>query len=417
MLWPPEGSLALASTPAEPARAPAADPAPVSGNPLVRLRAHSVLQKERSLRILHFAQGLWSDEVGEHVVALLRGLPQHHRQLLAVLENEGPLRETVAGLGVVPREFRQGGARAKGVPAVGSFEQWLRESQIDVLHVHDVPSALVAMPAALRLGCQVVLDRMTPAPAAEQDRPRRAALRWLTRNARHVVADTLATRHQLVLEEGLPTERISVIPPGFDLARFDLEMQAGLRRPLPTAQGVPVIVHMGGMMDRSSREEDLLQALVQVRRGFPSVQAFLMGDGPRRPALELQARELGLSSGVHFLGYREDVPAVLSRARVAVRCCKEAGRSLSLVEGMAAGLPLVATAVGSIPELLAQGERGWLVPAESPDALAQALVQALEDPKRAALKGARARVYVARELHMSRLIAEHEALYRRLLSH
>jgi glycosyltransferase involved in cell wall biosynthesis len=385
---------------------------------LVRLRENTLAQRKRPLRILHFAQGLWSNEVGEQVVALLRGLPRHHRQFLAVLENEGPLRDTVSSLGVVPLEFAPASPRSsRSLPPVGSFEAWLRAFPVDVLHVHDVPSALVAMPAAIRLGCQVVLDRMTPAPGADQDRPRRAALRWLTRHAHHVVVDTEATRHQLIVDEGLAADRISVIPPGFDLARFDVLMEAGLQHPVPAAPAAPVIVHMGGMMDRSSREEDLLRALIQVRRRFPAVQAFLMGDGPRRPTLELQARELGLSTVVHFLGNRADTPAVLARAKVAVRCCKEAGRSLSLIEGMAAGLPLVATEVGSIPELLAQGERGWLVPPENPDALARALMQVLEDPKRAALRGARARSFVARELHVSRLLAEHVALYRRMLPH
>ncbi len=374
-------------------------------------------QRAQPLRVLHFAQGLWSDEVGEQVVALLRGLPASHRQFLAVLENEGPLRDTLSRLGVVPLEFQRAGPRsARGQPPVGSFEAWLRASPVDVLHVHDVASALVAMPAAIRQGCQVVLDRTMPTPGMDQDRPRRAVLRWLTRHARHVVADTEATRRRLISEEGLAADRISVIAPGFDLARFDLSMEAGRQRPQPSVGAEPVIVHMGGMMDRSSREEDLLLALVQVRRRFPSARLFLMGDGPRRPALEQQARELGLSAVVHFLGNRADARAVLARARVAVRCGTEAGRSLSLLEGMAAGLPLVATAVGSIPELLAQGERGWLVPPQNPDALAQALMQVLEDPQRAALRGTRARLFVGRELHVSRLIAQHEALYRRLLS-
>lgn len=375
-------------------------------------RAHRL----QPLRILHFAQGLWSNEVGEQVVALLRGLPSHHRQFLAVLENEGPLRDTLSRMGVVPLEFQQTSPRsAKGLPPVGSFEAWLRASPVDVLHVHDVASALVAMPVAIRLGCQVILDRMTPAPAGDEDRPRRAALRWLTRHARHVVADTEATRRQLLSDEGLAADRISVIAPGFDLARFDVAMEAGLQQPLPLAGTAPILVHMGSRMDRSSREEDLLLALVQVRRRFPALQAFLMGDGPRRAALEQQARKLGLSTVVHFLGDREDTPAVLARAKVAVHCCKEAGRSLSLLEGMAAGIPLVATAVGSIPELLAQGERGWLVPPERPEALAQALMQILEDPQRASLRGARARLFVARELHVSRMLAQHEVLYRRLL--
>ncbi|MDY7230854.1 glycosyltransferase [Hyalangium rubrum] len=393
-------------------------PRPTGFHLLTQSRELALPLPARPLRITHFAQGLWASGVGDQMVALLRGLPRHHRQLLAVLENEGPLRETVERLGVMPLEFRQHRAqRVKGEPAADTFEAWLRATRVDVLHVHDTPSALVAMPAALRVGCVVVMDRMSPVPGPDQDRTRRAALRWLTRHARHVVADTEATRHQLVAEEGMPDHRISVIPAGFDLERFELAARAGLQRPLPPVLAAPVLVHVGGMVDPSSREEDLLHALVQVRQRFPAVQAFFVGEGPRRPMLEQQARELGLSSGVHFLGYRVDVPAVLARARVAVRCGTTTGRSLALLEAMATGLPVVATAVGGFPELLAQGERGWLVPPKSPEALAEALVQALEDPKQAALRGARARSFVARELNVTRMISDHETLYQRLLPH
>ncbi len=400
MLWPDEGV-----------------PGSLQGFLTTRLHPVALSPRERSLRIVHFTQGLWSDGIGHHVVALLRGLPRHHLQALAVLENEGPLREVVASLGVTPAEFRQDGAtRARGEPPTGAFDAWLRATRAEVLHVHDAPSALVAMPAALRLGCAVVIDRMTAVPDPAPDRTRRAALRWLTRHARHVVADTEATRRQLLAEEGLPAERISVIPAGFDLEHFDRAARAGLQRPLPETYSAPVIVHVGGMRKSTDREEDLLQALPRVRQRFPAVQAFLVGEGPRRPMLELRARELGLSSAVHFLGYRADVPAVLARARVAVQCGLGTGRCLSLLELLAAGLPVVATTAGCHPELLAQGDRGWLVRPEAPEALAEALVQALEDPKRAALRGARGRASVAQEFNVSRMVSEHEALYRRLLS-
>jgi glycosyltransferase involved in cell wall biosynthesis len=161
-------------------------------------------------------------------------------------------------------------------------------------------------------------------------------------------------------------------------------------------------------------EEDLLSALALARRRVPGLRAFLVGDGPRRAALEGRAGALGLSDAVHFLGWRPDVPALLARGTVGVRCPSEEGLSRSVMEGMAARLPLVVTDVGGNAELIAHGERGLLVPAGAPEALAEALVRTLEDLPGARRLAANARAFVARELSPSRMVASYEALYRRV---
>jgi glycosyltransferase involved in cell wall biosynthesis len=364
--------------------------------------------------VAHFTRSLWAERSAAQAVALLRGLAPGQRHHLAVLEDGGPLRGSVLRCGVEPVSFREP-ARVRArrpSPRIDAVVEWLRTSPAELVHVHDVSSALIAIPAALRVGRGVVLDRSEPLSA--RDRTQRAALRWLTRHVRHVVVDAEATRQRLVREEGLPAEHLTVIRPGFDLEGFDAAARAGLQRPVPDTRGAPVVVHVAPMDGAARCEEDLLSALALARRRVPGLRAFLVGDGPRRAALEQRAGALGLSDGVHFLGWRPDVPAVLALGTVGVRCPSEEGLSRSVMEGMAARLPMVVTDVGGNAELIPHGERGLLVPVGSPEALAEALVRTLDDLPGARRLAANARAFVARELSLPRMVASYEALYRRV---
>ena len=363
--------------------------------------------------VAHFTRALWAGRSGSRVVELLRGLSPRHPARVGVLEDEGPLRDTVTGLGMRPVTFPPP-ARARPCrlsPRIDAVARWLRGSRVEVVHVHDVPSALVAIPAALRVGRRVVLERSAPEPLA--DRPQLAALRWLTRQVERVVVDSEAARRRLEWEEGLDAECISVIRPGFDFESFTAALRAGPQRPLPATGGAPVVVHVSAMEEAAGGEEDLLAALGLARQRVPGLRAFLVGDGPRRAELEQRAGALGLSGAVHFLGWRPDVPAVLSRATVAVHCPRGVGPSRPVLEGMAAGLPLVVTDAGAQAELLAEGERGLVVPTGEPEALADALARVLGDLASARRMGASARAFVARELTLARMVAGYAALYRR----
>ncbi len=363
--------------------------------------------------IAHFTRALWAERSGSRVVELLRGLSPQHSLQVGVLEEEGPLRDTVTRLGVRPVTFQApAGARPSNLgPRIDAVEAWLRGASVEVVHVHDAPSALIAIPAALRAGCRVVLERSEPEPWS--DRSRRAALRWLTRKVERVVVDSEAARRRLARDEGLDAERIAVIRPGFDFGPFTSALRAGPQRPLPSTGGAPVVVLVASMEDEARCEEDVLGALGLARRRLPGLRAFVVGEGPRRAELEQRARALGLSEAVDFLGWRPDVPAVLARATVAVHCPRGEGLSRSVLEGMAAGLPLLVVSDADGPaELLAEGARGVAVPAGEPDALADALAQVLEDPAGARRMGVNARAFVARELTLARMVAGYEALYR-----
>src|SRR5690606_34688385 len=117
-------------------------------------------------------------------------------------------------------------------------------------------------------------------------------------------------------------------------------------------------------------QEDLLEAMRQVVPDHPQALLLLIGDGGRRPVLETLTFEYGLERHVAFLGHRMDVPAILMRAHVGVLCSLAEGMSNAIMEGMAAGLPMVVTDVGGSPELVRDGERGFVVAPRAPHQLA-----------------------------------------------
>lgn len=366
------------------------------------------------IRLLQFTRSFYLGGTEGQVLELLRQLPARYRVSLAVIERKGPMMEQVRALGFEPPDFPLHGSvlRPNTAWQVLRLARWINAQRIQLVHAQDFYAAVLAVPAAKLARAKVVVGRLDLAhwhsPA------QRAVLAEWTRRADHVIANAEAIRRMLVSEERLRPARVSVIRNGLDLPRFDARVRDGLTAPLPEVEG-PVVLHVANMNHVVKRQEDLLQAIAQLRRAGIRVSAFFVGDGPRRPFLERLARTLGLVGVAHFLGHRRDVPALCARAQVGVLCSSAEGTSNAVMEGMAAGLPMIVTRVGGSPDLIVDGERGWVIPPERPAALAQALEEALSDPAEAKARGAAGRAYVARALTLERMVAQHDALYRAVL--
>jgi len=367
------------------------------------------------IRLLQFTRSFYLGGTEGQVLELLRQLPARYQVSLAVIERKGPMMEQVRALGFEPPDFPLRGSvlRPNTAWQVLRLARWIRAQRVQLVHAQDFYAAVLAVPAAKLAGAKVIVGRLDLAhwhsPA------QRAVLSEWTRRADHVIANAKAIRQMLILEERVRPERVSVIRNGLDLARFDQRVREGLQAPLPPVDG-PLVVHVANMNHPVKRQEDLLHALADLRLGGVPVNAFLVGDGPRRQELEHLSRYLGLTGAVHFLGHRRDVPAVYARAQVGVLCSSAEGTSNAVMEGMAAGLPMVVTAVGGSPDLIAEGKRGWVIPPKQPAALAQALGAALTQPARARALGAAGRAYVAQELTLERMVARHDAVYRAVLA-
>ncbi len=368
----------------------------------------------RPLRLVQFTRSFHLGGTEVQVLELLRGLsPSYHVQV-CVLQAGGQPLDGVRALGHAPEAFPLNGSlmQANTALQVGRLARWLRRQQVELVHVHDFYSTMLAVPACRLAGVKVVVGRLDL--SHWQGPARRAVHTRLTALADHVVTNAEAIRAQLLTEEHLPPERVSVIHNGLDLPRFDVRAAAGLQAPLPELQGEPAVVHVANMNHPVKRQEDLLQALGVLQRRGTRLHALLVGDGPRRPELERLSARLGLESQVHFLGHRRDVPALYARARFGVLCSSAEGLSNAVMEGRAAGLAMVVTRVGGNPELVEDGRRGLVVEPQQPRQLADAFERLLADPARCRTLGAAARRFVQRQLSLEQLVQRHEALYQRV---
>lgn len=370
------------------------------------------------IRLCQFTKSFHLGGTEGQVVELLRALPRRYSVRVAVTDDSGPLAETVRELGHAPRAFPLAGSviRPATLWQVGRLAAWLIEQRVELLHVHDFYSTVLAVPAARLAGIKVVVGRLDLAhwhgPA------QRRTLQLLTRAADHVVVNAEAVRRMLVQEERVPAEAVTVIRNGLDLDAFDARSLEPPGSPLPDTGRDPVVLHVANMNHPVKRQEDLLAALARVNaRPGQRLHAFLVGDGPRRVELQTLARSLGVERWAHFLGHRRDVPAICRRVTFGVLCSAAEGLSNAVIEGMAAGLPMVVTNVGGNPELISDDERGLVVEPESPAELALAFTRLMQDRESAQLMGWAARRYVERNLSLKRMVAAHDALYRQVLGH
>ena len=194
---------------------------------------------------------------------------------------------------------------------------------------------------------------------------------------------------------------------GFAARRVDRERKR-------TELGLPRDAYVGitvGRLVPVKGQRYLIEAAARIGDRIPPLMILLAGDGPLRPELEQHAASMGVEDKVRFLGTRQDIPELLSCADVFVLPSLNEGLGLVLVEAMAMGVPCVATAVGGVPEVVADDVTGILVPPRDPRALADAVVRLADDPDRAREMGEQGRERAREMFSIQRTVARTEALY------
>jgi glycosyltransferase involved in cell wall biosynthesis len=177
----------------------------------------------------------------------------------------------------------------------------------------------------------------------------------------------------------------------------------------------PRVVAAGTLNPRKAYEV-LLAALAQVAASGAPFQLQLAGDGPERPALEALATRLGIRESVEFLGYIPDVPALFAGGHLLVHPSRMEGLSNTVLEALAEGLPVVATAVGAVPEFVADGQTGFLVPPGEPGVLAARIRSLLGDPTLRERLGKNGLTRVRQVCGEDRVVSQYEHVYQALLA-
>jgi glycosyltransferase involved in cell wall biosynthesis len=238
--------------------------------------------------------------------------------------------------------------------------------------------------------------------------------RWLiARWSTAFVAVSEAGLRSMVELERIPRRDVVLLRNGIEpLQPGDPEK---VRRELGIAADQPVILSIGSLRSEKAYEV-LIDATARFRGSLPNPRVLIAGEGPERGRLEALIADLGLSETVTLLGVRSDVPDLLAAADLAVCCSDFEGGPLSVMEYMGAGLPVVATRVGGIPELVRDGKNGILVPPRDPGGLAQAVIELLSDAERRRRMGQAGKSLREREYGGDVFISRLEALYERLLA-
>jgi glycosyltransferase involved in cell wall biosynthesis len=208
----------------------------------------------------------------------------------------------------------------------------------------------------------------------------------------------------------LPEHLIARVPSGIPFGSAEGTVEAEFAFP----GGTRVVASMG-RLSREKRFDRLIDAIGEVRRRFPEARLLLIGEGPERPVLEKRAAERA-PGGVIFTGFRSDSTRLVARAELFVLSSEREGLPISLLEAMALGVPVVAPAVGGIPELVRSGESGLLAEEGSASALAPLIERLLGDPELRARLGASARETVRRRHDVSRTAASTEQVYAEVLA-
>jgi len=295
----------------------------------------------------------------------------------------------------------------------------IRRYRIDLLHTHQfTPHALACLARLGRAGPPIVMTDHTRDP---NDRPhawRTCCHRLLARPQDQAVASAEHIRDALAENDGLRGRPVHVIRLGIDPHRFDHadDDQRTVARKLLGVAGDELVVIQVARFAAVKDHATAIHAFALAHDQVPQARLVLIGDGPTREAAQRLAWDLGVADHTLFLGTRSDVDALLPGAEVCLLTSLAEGTPPTVLEAMAARLPVVATSVGGVPEAVTHGQTGLLCPPRDAPALAHNLAVLLRDPRLRRRMGEAGRQRVLDKFTRKHTLDTYAALYDRMLN-
>lgn len=359
---------------------------------------------ETNLRVLHLDTGReWRG--GQQQVLYLSSELSARGHLSTILAPKGsPLGERARDIGLSVREISYHGA---GDPiAIGLVVQAIQEIRPDILHVHTANAHSLAFLALHIPGVSkdrkpfLIVHRRVDFPPGSDLLTR---LRYASEPSLFIGVSEAVCR---VLEQnGVPRERLRVVHSCVDAGRIDAFAPVDARRvreDLSIPADGALIGAVGALVPHKGHKH-LIAAMPRILASRPDAYLAIFGEGPLEAELRRDAAERGIQERVLLAGFRPDVPRILHAVDVFAHPSVEEGLGTSILDGMAARLPIVASRTGGITEIVRHGATGWLVPPASPTELAGAIVSLLEDPRRRKEFGEAGRLLVESEFSVGAL--------------
>lgn len=329
------------------------------------------------------------------------------------LQAAGELHEELRAAGYSPVSL--GVRRPWEMPlALARFRAALKRLAPDVVHVHLHHAAVLgalATPSRIPL---VQTRHYSDYTARFGGWTRRASDAWAARRASIVAAVSEEAKRHLVEREGVDPARVVVVENGVDIDRMDrVDRSAGKREIDRLGRAGPVLGCAASFHPRKGHDV-LLRAFGRLAGGRSGARLVLLGDGPERASMERLARDLGVASRVHFLGYHPNHLAILSQLDVYIQPSIEEGFGVAVVEAMALGLPVVVSDVGGMRVTVAEGS-GLRVPPSDPAVLAAGIERLLDDAPLRRKMGETGRQRVRSRYSSRRMFDDYVRCYERVL--
>lgn len=374
--------------------------------------------KTKKPRVLHL---ITSFEVGgteRQAVELLKRIDRRRFDVgLGAVRLEGPLyREVAALFPSIPQFPLTSFYNANAAKQLMRLRDWMIGERANILHAHDFYAGLLGAAAARLAGVRVI------ACQRHMRLSDRRAHEWGTRLthrlAHRVLVNSEAIRDHLLAGGRVAPKKIVVIRNGLsdaaERAALDndgrAKHRAALLRELNLGEGAKLIGLVARLQPVKGHRY-FIEAASRVAAVEPNAHFLLVGDGALRREIEEQATRLGVDDRVHLLGARGDAAAIAAGFDVATLASLHEGLPNAVMEAMAVGAPVVATAVGGTSELVIDGATGFLAPPADAEALARRILDALRDPDRSARMAEQGRRRVLSQFGMRRMIESVERLY------
>jgi glycosyltransferase involved in cell wall biosynthesis len=303
--------------------------------------------------------------------------------------------------------------------ALGQLTAFIRRRRFDIVHTHSSKAGILGRWAAHLARTPVIVHTIHGFGFHPfQPAPLRLSFQHLERATARITDALIAvSKHDYDLGLRLGIGR----PSQYRLIRYGLEAaqvapngdRSAVREALHL-NGAPVVGTVACLKPQKAPLE-FVRACARIRERIPQARFVLIGDGGLRQQVEQEAERLGLGDSLHLLGWRTDVPHLLQAMDVFVLTSRWEGLPIACLEAMAAGLPVVATCAGGLPELLASGEQGVLVPIGQPEQVADGVVALLQDPARRTRIGRCNQQRLTGQFTVEEMVTQTQQLYEELL--
>lgn len=371
---------------------------------------------EKSLvkRVLHIIDSLHLGGAQEVVMNLATCGSPRFRHEVATMHGRGIYWDRLKKAGVKVHSL----SPQKFLPAYLASIPWrILADKPDILHCHLIPSNIIAKPLGALLGVPVIINHdHTNDPHRIDNKILLALDKSTNRFAHHIIAVAAACRDFLTTHESIPPEKISLVPNAIDLRRFspgevsrdDARAQLGLPAGFRIVAGV-------GRLNPQKNFALFLEIAAQLAPRFPDLHFLLAGDGPEEQMLREKASALGIANRVIFSGYVADTRLVYLAADLLLMPSRYEGLPMTLLEAMAMGLPVVASKLDGIAEVISDGAEGFLAPSDDAALFVERTAALLADAELSSRISKNARAKIEAHFSVGRMTSAVEDIYDRFL--